>query len=405
LKLLILGHTIPEPTTTAAGSRMLQLIALFQEEGYIIHFATSALQNPRSVDLNSIDVTLDIIQLNHSSFDSYIIDLGPDVVLYDRFVIEEHYGWRVAQCCPSALRILDTEDLHFLRKARELSIKSSGDLSSVDLYTDATKREIASIMRCDLSLIISSYEMNLLTETFCISNSILHYLPFMLEESPKFPELKSFDERVGFMTIGNLFHAPNIDSVLYLKKYIWPEIRKQLPTVSLSIYGNYAPQQINVLHNEKEGFLIKGWASSVKEVMSAAKVCLAPIRFGAGLKGKLFDAMIYGLPVVTTSIGGEGLYRDKKLEFLANTTEEFIQLSVSLYNSESLWEKNQGIGLQVLKDNYLKSDHAPNFKNLISTLMNSIDVHRKQNFMGQVLQHQTMQATRYMSKWIEEKNK
>jgi len=90
---------------------------------------------------------------------------------------------------------------------------------------------------------------------------------------------------------------------------------------------------------------------------------------------------------------------------LANTTEEFIQLSVSLYNSESLWEKNQGIGLQVLKDNYLKSDHAPNFKNLISTLMNSIDVHRKQNFMGQVLQHQTMQATRYMSKWIEEKNK
>ena len=139
--------------------------------------------------------------------------------------------------------------------------------------------------------------------------------------------------------------------------------------------------------------------------MSAAKVCLAPIRFGAGLKGKLFDAMIYGLPVVTTSIGGEGLYRDKKLEFLANTTEEFIQLSVSLYNSESLWEKNQGIGLQVLKDNYLKSDHAPNFKNLISTLMNSIDVHRKQNFMGQVLQHQTIQATRYMSKWIEEKNK
>ena len=227
----------------------------------------------------------------------------------------------------------------------------------------------------------------------------------MLEESPKFLELRSFDEREGFMTIGNLFHAPNIDSVLYLKKYIWPEIRKQLPTVSLSIYGNYASQQINELHNEKEGFLIKGWASSVKEVMSAAKVCLAPLRFGAGLKGKLFDAMIYGVPVVTTSIGGEGLYGDKKLDFLANTTEEFIQLSVSLYNSESLWEKNQGIGLQVLKDNYLKSDYAPNFKNLISTLMNSIDVHRKQNFMGQVLQHQTMQATRYMSKWIEEKNK
>ena len=74
-------------------------------------------------------------------FDEYILDLGPDVILFDRFVIEEHYGWRVAKHCPQALTILDTEDLHFLRKARELSIKKAGDLSDVDLYKDATKRE------------------------------------------------------------------------------------------------------------------------------------------------------------------------------------------------------------------------------------------------------------------------
>ena len=405
MKLLILGHTIPEPTTTAAGSRMLQLITLFQEEGYIIHFATSALQNPRSIDLKSIDVTLDIIQLNHPSFDDYITELCPDVVLYDRFVIEEHYGWRIAKHCPSALRILDTEDLHFLRKAREGSIKIAGDLSAVDLYTDATKREVASIMRCDLSLIISSYEMKLLTQTFGISDSILHYLPFMVDEVAQVSELQSFREREGFMTIGNLFHAPNIDSVLYLKKEIWPEIRRQLPSVTLSIYGNYAPQQINELHNDKEGFLIKGWAPSVSEVMSFTKVCLAPLRFGAGLKGKLLDAMIYGTPAVTTSIGGEGMYGDKELLFLADTAEEIIQLSVSLYTSELLWEKSQEIGLQVLKDNYLKSIHAPKLKKRIFAIANSIEAHRNKNFMGQVLQHQTMQATRYMSKWIEEKNK
>ncbi len=405
MKLLILGHTIPEPTSTAAGTRMLQLIDLFQEEGYTIHFATSALSNPRSVDLNSIDVTLDVIQLNHPSFDDYVTALGPDIVLYDRFVIEEHYGWRITQCCPSALTILDTEDLHFLRKAREKSIKKSGDLSIIDLYTDASKRELASIMRCDLSLIISSFEMILLTETFGISDSILHYLPFILSDFPQSSELKPFSDRNGFMTIGNLFHAPNVDSILYLKNTIWPEIRKKLPQATLSIYGNYAPQQINELHNERDGFLIEGWAPSLAEVMSSAKVCLAPLRFGAGLKGKLLDAMIYGTPAVTTSIGAEAMYGDKTLHFSADTVQDFIQLSVSLYTSEFLWKEKQEVGLQVLKDNYLVITHAPKLKEKLGALINSIEAHRKQNFMGQVLQHQTMQATRYMSKWIEEKNR
>ena len=405
VKLLILGHTIPEPTTTAAGSRMLQLITLFQEEGYTIHFATSALKNPRSIDLESIDVILDIIKLNDPSFDDYIIELGPDIVLYDRFVIEEHYGWRVEKCCPSALKILDTEDLHFLRKAREVSVKKVGDLSKVDLYTDATKRELASIMRCDLSLIISSYEMNLLTHKFGISDSILYYLPFMVSEIPQVSRLKSFSERNGFMTIGNLFHAPNVDSVLYLKRKIWPEIKKALPKATLSIYGNYAPQQINELHNEQEGFLIKGWAPTVEEVMSSAKVCLAPLRFGAGLKGKLLDAMIYGTPAVTTSVGAEAMYGDKEFFFSADSVNEIVELTLSLYTTESVWKKSQEIGLQVLKDSYLKSLYSENLKSKIYRLLETINAHRNKNFMSQILQHQTLQATRFMSKWIEEKNR
>lgn len=405
MKLLILGHTIPEPTTTAAGSRMVQLMQLFQEEGYKIHFATSALQNPRSLDLKSIDVTLDIIQLNHPSFDDYITALNPDVVLYDRFVIEEHYGWRVAACCPSALRVLDTEDLHFLRKARELSIKKYGDLSVVDLYTDAAKREIASIMRCDLSLIISEFEMKLLTDTFRISESILHYLPFMVDSISRVSSLKSFTERNGFMTVGNLFHAPNVDSVLFLKRKIWPEIRKKLPEVTLSIYGNYAPQQINELHNINEGFLIKGWAPSVEEVMSASKVCLAPLRFGAGLKGKLLDAMLYGIPAVTTSIGAEAMYGDKENIFSIDDVNEFVTRSVELYEDKNLWNHNQKMGMEILGKRYMKSKIAPLFKSKIKLLTQSLTKHRKENFVGQILQHQTMQSTRYMSKWIEEKNK
>lgn len=403
--LLILGHTIPEPTTTAAGSRMVQLITLFQEEGYTIHFATSALPNPRSLDLISMSISLDVIQLNDPSFDKYIVDIDPDVVLYDRFIIEEHYGWRVAQCCPRALRILDTEDLHFLRKAREKSIKSVGDLSEVDLYNNETKRELASIMRCDISFIISSYEMQLLTDTFGVSESQLHYLPFWVESTPSISTFKPFAQRDGFMTIGNLFHAPNVDSILYLKKRIWPKLKEQLPTSTLSIYGNYAPQQINELHNVKEGFLIKGWAPSVADVMSASKVCLVPLRFGAGLKGKLLDAMLYGTPSVTSRVGGEGMYGKEQSNFVVHTDQEMIQRSISIYTSQVHWEKSQKIGVEVLRDRYLKNDHAPTLKNRISVLLGKLNAHRKANFIGQILHHQTLQSTKYMSKWIEEKNK
>lgn len=405
MKLLILGHTIPEPTTTAAGSRMLQLISVFKEEGYKIHFGTSALNNPRSIDLTSLDVTLDVIQLNNPSFDRYVIDLNPDVVIFDRFVIEEHYGWRVSQHCPHALRILDTEDLHFLRKARHQSIKDNGDLSNVDLYTDLAKREIASILRCDLSLIISSFEINLLTNVFGVDDSILHYLPFMVEGIAEESALTSFSDRADFMTIGNLLHAPNVDSVLYLKREIWPRIRTELNKAKLLVYGNYAPQQINELHNEKEGFLIKGWAPSLSEVMSNAKVCLSPLRFGAGLKGKLLDAMIYGTPAVTTKIGAEGMYGPKAPCFMAEDSTDFVNRSLQLYNEEKLWTKSQEIGLKVLKENFLKSVIAPDFLSRVDSILVTLKDHRKKNFISQILQHQTIQATRYMSKWIEEKNK
>ena len=406
MKLLIIGHTIPEPSTTAAGGRMMQLISLFQEEGFEIHFATSALKGPRSVDLETLGVSIATIELNKPSFDEYIIKLNPVLVIFDRYIMEEHYGWRVAQHCPNALRILDTEDLHFLRKARKVHFKKHGNLTELDVYTETAKREIASIMRCDLSLIISEYEMNLLLTGFNIPESCLHYLPFMVAEPVNSDELPTFEERDGFMTIGNFFHAPNVDSVLLLKQKVWPRIRAKLPSAELSIYGNYAPQQINELHNEREGFLIKGWAPSVEKVMSYSKICLSPIRFGAGLKGKLLDAMRYGTPAVTTSIGAEGMYGSlANAGGVEDSIEAIVDAAVILYTDKTKWTESQRRGSEVLRSRFDKNTHSIDLKKRISDLRENIDSHRKLNFLGQIFQHQTMQANRYMSKWIEEKNK
>ena len=124
----------------------------------------SAMPSDFSFDLSTISVKTQTIQLNDSSFDTLIKELNPDVVLFDRFMIEEQYGWRVMENCPNALRILDTEDLHFLRKAREVAFKQNRELVFIDYISDVFKREMASMYRCDLTLLISEYEIQLATK-------------------------------------------------------------------------------------------------------------------------------------------------------------------------------------------------------------------------------------------------
>ena len=404
--LLIIGQTFPEPTTTAAGGRMLQLIEMFISHGYAITFASSASSSEKSFNLDSIGVATQQIVINDSSFDDFVRQLNPTLVLFDRFITEEQFAWRVTQSCPKALRVLDTEDLHFLRKARQQALKDATDVKDANLFTETAKREIASILRCDLSLIISEFEMKLLTDTFAVSKEILYYLPFMVTKLPDSGNFPGFEQRANFMTIGNLLHGPNLDSVLYLKKEIWPLIKKQLPQAELYIYGNYAPQHILELHNQKQGFYIMGWADSVAHVMQKARVCLAPLRFGAGLKGKLLDAMLYGTPGVTTSIGAEGMYGDLLAPgVIADTPEAFAELSVAMYSDKIKWQQNAQRGVEIVKARYNGKAIAKDFMTHLNALKINLKLHRQSHFVGQILQHHSLQASKYLSKWIEEKNK
>ena len=146
-KLLIIGFVWPEPRSSAAGSRILQLIEQFQNQEYEIIFASAAKTSKNTFDLASIGINCQDITLNDTSFDAFIYELNPDAVLFDRFMTEEQYGWRVTEQCPNALRILDTEDFHGLRKARELALKQNEAVAVEYLQNEITKREIASIYR------------------------------------------------------------------------------------------------------------------------------------------------------------------------------------------------------------------------------------------------------------------
>ena len=407
-KVLIIGYVWVEPNSSAAGGRMLQLIEQFLQQDFKITFACPAQKGEKASNLSSLGIDEISIELNNTSFDDFIKELQPTIVLFDRFMMEEQFGWRVAENCPKALRILDTEDLHFLRKMRHQQIKKGEGFSTEALLnSDDAKREIAAILRCDMSLIISTFEMDLLKDVFKIDKKILYYLPFLLDkvDAHQIKKWRPFEDRENFIFIGNFFHKPNVDAVLTIKTQIWTKIRKLLPKAEIHIYGSYANQQIHQLHNTNEGFIVKGFAENAQEVVRNARVVLAPLRFGAGIKGKLTEAMICGTPSVTSKIGAEGMHDILPWNgFVAGDYSKFSEKAVQLYTDEKLWNESQKHGVEIINQIYDKEKLGVLFINQVKEIQQNLLEHRTQNFLGSLLQHQTLQATKYMSKWIEVKN-
>jgi len=406
--LLIIGTVWVAPNASAAGSRMLQLMEVFLQQNFHITFACASKKSAPIFSLEALGIEAIEIQLNDVSFDDFVRKLNPEIVIFDRFLTEEQFGWRIHEQCPNALTILDTEDLHCLRKTREICVQKQLDFSIQELKKqDITKREIASILRCDISLIISNFEMELLINDFKIDASLLYYLPFLLDviTESQIEKWKSFEEREHFVFIGNFFHKPNVDAVITLKNEIWGNIKKQLPKAEMHIYGAFVTQQIQQLHNPKEGFIIKGFAENVQEIVENTKVVLAPLRFGAGIKGKLTEAMICGTPSVTTKIGSEGMHQNLPWNgFVSDDFSEFVEKAVLLYSDKNVWKTAQKNGVNIINSLYDKQQLFKPFINRILEIQQNLANHRAQNFMGSLLQHHSLQASKYLSKWIEAKN-
>ena len=401
--LLIIGFVWPEPKSSAAGSRMMQLIQLFKTDGYEITFASTAQNLEFSQDISVLGVSAITIELNSSTFDDFVKDLNPNVVLFDRFMVEEQFGWRVSESCPNALKMLDTEDLHCLRQARQLAVKENREFTYEDLFSEVAKREIASILRCDLSLMVSEFEIELLQKQFKVSKELLYYLPIFAE---RLSEIPSCDVRKDFVFIGNFLHEPNWDCVKYLSEAIWPLLHKKLPGARILVYGAYPSQKVLELHKPKLQFYIMGRADDALDVVKNAKVVLAPIRFGAGIKGKLLEAMQCGTPSVTSSIGAEAMAEDFEWNgFVKDNPNEFVDAAVQLYEDENLWKQSQENGFEILDKRYKKSLFEKEFIAEVDSLLGNLKQHRNNNFIGSILQHHLVSSTKYMSKWIEEKNR
>ncbi|WP_224482709.1 glycosyltransferase family 4 protein [Robertkochia aurantiaca] len=404
-KLLIIGHRWPDPTASAAGSRMLQLIKALQQGGYEITFSTTETDSPFREKLLNVGVKSQTISVNDDGFDVWVRSLNPDVVVFDRFMMEEQFGWRVAEQIPEAMRILDTEDLHFLRDLRRREVMNLHPYSLKPL-SELAKRELASILRCDLSLIISEKEMELLTTELNIDGKHLHYIPIVFDKARSPGNIPGFSARSDFMFIGNFKHAPNVDALQQLKT-IWPKIRKQLPKASLNVYGAYAGDKIMSLNDNAGGLKIRGYIPEASEAFLSHRVLLAPLRFGAGLKGKLLESMYFGIPSVTTSVGSEGIAAANDWSGFTLTPGDhnlFVEKAVKLYSEPEDWKRAAIKGEEILEGRFLESGHLNRFLGRLEERRETLEAYRSSDIIGSILNTNHQLAYRYLSKYITLKN-
>ncbi|ALI03962.1 glycosyltransferase [Pseudomonas sp. FW306-02-F02-AA] len=421
-KVLVIGYVWPEPRSSAASGHVMQILETFLQQGWDITFSSPAGAGEHKADLAELGIREVPIELNNSSFDTFVSDLAPDIVLFDQFMMEEQFGWRVEKHCPDALRVLETSDLQSLRHARHQRLKdrlkASDDANDFsELFapalreefelmaeTDLAKREIAALFRCDLNLMISEVEIELLVKQFKLPRQVLHWCPLMID--PLTQPFTPFEDRAHFLSIGNFRHAPNWDAVLWMKTTLWPLIRQQLPGAQLHIYGAYTPPKATALHNPSQGFHVMNWAEDALQVMSAARICLAPLRFGAGIKGKIVDAMLCGTPNVTTPVGAESMSGDMPWPgAIAESAQSLADAAVRLYQDKTQWTLAQTAGIKLLADRYQQRVHGPALIDRLMGCRENLLKQRNDNFIGSMLRHHQHKSTQYMSQWIEEKNR
>lgn len=310
-------------------------------------------------------------------------------------------------------------------------------------------RELSSIYRSDLSLICSREELRILREDYGVPRDLLamgsfFYPPALpragldglsgtmdLDQAPA----GRGDQGIGgegdqprkhFVFIGTFKHAPNVDAVMWLSQHIWPQIRSQIPDAECHVYGSYATSAVTALHKPSLGFHVKGHAPDL-DMLWGYRVGLAPLRFGAGIKGKILDSWRHGLPVVTTPIGAEGLCDappsrvDGPVPAAAGahlcgspestvfrgglgtavTAEDLAADAVRLYRDAEIWRQSAEQGRQHLERWF---DEDKNGRELLASLewaFNNRHQQRRNNFVGGMLWMNGQRATEFFSRWLE----
>ncbi|GEM_PF-470328 len=344
---LVIDVCTPKPDHDSGSIDTYQYLLMLRKIGYEVTFISvvdADLINHYVEDLQKRGIEC-IYTPYLTTIDEYIKQMGKvfDLVMLFRAPYGGQYIDAVRTYATQAKVVFNTVDLHFLREKRESELAGNG----LSLQENVTENgEIEIMKKADATIVVSDYEQNFLTSLGENINSRMIPIP---REIPG--RTRGFEGRKNIVFIGGYLHKPNVDAVLYFVKDIWPLITEALPDCEFWIVGSNVPKELEELAGEK--IKVIGFVADISQVFSECKVSVAPLRYGAGIKGKVITSLSYGVPCVATSIASEGIGLTHEQNVLVgDTPAKFAAAVVILYTDSDIWERVSQNGLAFVSEKY-----------------------------------------------------
>jgi len=348
LSILVIDHYVPQYDMDAGSLRMFNMLKILVELGNRVTFIGDNLlgKQPYTHELQQLGIEI-IYAPYIPSIEHYIKNNNSlfDVVILSRPHIAMKHIDLIKRCYPMSKIIYDTVDLAFLRESRRAQIENNNELHKE--AEDWKTKELYLARNSDLTFVVSHKDKEvLLKEDPSLNIEIISILQHISEP------LTTYSERRDILFVGGFDHLPNVDAVLYFVNEILPLIKKELPDIHFCVAGSNPPKQISSL--QSPAVEVTGYVRDLTPHFEKSKLFVAPIRYGAGISGKIMQSMGHGLPVVTTTIGAEGLgLVDGDNVCIADDPEEFARKVILLYKDEELWHKLCRNSLENIRNNYL----------------------------------------------------
>jgi len=273
-----------------------------------------------------------------------------DVAWLHRPTIFSKFQSLVKTANPNIKLVFDMVDFHYVRLLREYELNKDEALKAE--AEKFLKIELENCKNADVVIAISTTDKELLKQHFNTDEKVV-LISNIHQHIDKSDNFNSFENRNDLLFVGSFRHDPNSDAVKYLKENIMPLVWKDIPDLKVNIIGSYITDEIEALASDK--FKLLGFVDDLNAVINTTKLFVAPLRFGAGIKGKIGQSLEHSLPLVTTNVGAEGFdFGNQKQIMIANNAEAIAQKVIDLYTNKILWEEASNSCKTILKPFSLK---------------------------------------------------
>ncbi|GGH64054.1 hypothetical protein GCM10008014_42050 [Paenibacillus silvae] len=362
--IVVVDHYVPHYDKDAGGRATYYYLKLFVSMGFHVIFIGDNFfrHEPYTSNLQSMGIEVLYGDYYSKNIDKWIKDNGAyiDYVYLNRPHISIKY-MEIFRRSTSAKIIYFGHDLHYLREMRNYEL--TGNTSLLKASEEWRKTEFSLFDNADVIHVVGSYEQELLQNEF--PDKPVRNIPLFPYESSYHPtdKLNGFDYRKDLLFVGGFNHTPNYDGVIWFLDEIFASIKQSIPSIKLYIVGSNPPEDLKARSNED--VIITGFVSDeeLERYYNQSRLVVVPLRYGAGVKGKVVEAMYYQVPVVTTSIGSEGLEESEKVMMIANDAQQFADSIIQLYQDEMMWNACSRESVQYV-EKYFTREAASNILTL-----------------------------------------